>query len=208
MEGAIARWYAALTRKSLADFTMLAQRVASEISPGNRVLEVAPGPGYFAVELAKLGDYRVTGLDISQTFVEIARANAARANVQAEFQRGDASRMPFDGGRFDYVVCRAAFKNFAKPVEALREMCRVLRPGGRGVIIDMRGDATPEALSSHVDAMGLTGFNRIMTKLAFRTTLVKSAYTKGQFEHMLAQTGFSRVEIREAEIGLEVTMVK
>lgn len=115
MNGALARWYAGLTKKSMADFTALARRVAGEISPGACVLEVAPGPGYFAIELAKLGDYQVTGLDISQTFVEIARANAARAKVQAHFQRGDASRMPFEEGRFDYLVCRAAFKNFWTP---------------------------------------------------------------------------------------------
>ena len=79
MEGAVARWYASLTKKSMDDFKLLAQRVAGEISSAGSVLEVAPGPGYFAIELAKLGDYRVTGLDISQTFVEIARTNAANA---------------------------------------------------------------------------------------------------------------------------------
>jgi len=138
MEGAVARWYAALTKKSLVEFETLARRVAGEISPGSSVLEVAPGPGYIAIELAKLGDYRVTGLDISATFVEIARSNAASANVQAQFQRGDASRMPFDGERFDYIVCRAAFKNFSAPVAALQEMCRVLKPGGRALILNVR----------------------------------------------------------------------
>ncbi|HEY3823972.1 MAG TPA: class I SAM-dependent methyltransferase [Bryobacteraceae bacterium] len=133
-EGVVVRWYASLTKKSAADFEMLAQRVASEVSPGSSVLEVAPGPGYFAIELAKRGDYRVTGLDISATFVEIARANAAGAGVQANFQRGDASRMPFDGEQFDYVVCRAAFKNF---VAALQETYRVLKPGGWPPIIDI-----------------------------------------------------------------------
>src|SRR5579863_8246031 len=137
MTGALAHWYAATTRKSMSDFERLARRVAGEISPGAGVLEVAPGPGYFAIELAKLGDYRVTGLDISQTFVEIARANAADEKVQAQFQRGDASRMPFEAERFDYVVCRAAFKNFSAPDAALREMYRVLKPGGRALIIDM-----------------------------------------------------------------------
>ncbi len=81
MEGAIAKWYASLTRKSMTDFQKLALRVAGELSPGGGVLEVAPGPGYFAVELAKLGSFSLTGLDISQTFVEIARANAAAAKV-------------------------------------------------------------------------------------------------------------------------------
>lgn len=119
MEGAVARWYAATTRKSTTEFELLAQRVAGEIVPGSSVLEVAPGPGYFAIELAKLGDYRVTGLDISRTFVEIARENAYRAKVQAVFERGNAWRMPFDEKQFDYVLCRAAFKNFSEPVAAL-----------------------------------------------------------------------------------------
>src|SRR5579863_10735126 len=96
MTGALAHWYAATTRKSMSDFERLARRVAGEISPGAGVLEVAPGPGYFAIELAKLGDYRVTGLDISETFVEIARKNAQRAGVHADFRHGNASTMPFD----------------------------------------------------------------------------------------------------------------
>lgn len=87
MEGAVAKWYAALTKKSLADFKALARRTAEQIPPRSSVLEVAPGPGYFAIELAKLGDYRITGLDISQTFVEIASANAAQAGVRVDFRR-------------------------------------------------------------------------------------------------------------------------
>ena len=73
----------------------------------------------------------MTGLDISRTFVEIARGNAARANVVVPFERGNASRMPFGGARFDYVVCRAAFKNFAGPVAALQKIHRVLKAGAR-----------------------------------------------------------------------------
>ncbi len=76
MEGFTARWYASLTHKSLDEFKSLARRAAGQIPAGASVLEVAPGPGYFAIELAKLGAYRVTGLDISRTLVEIARANA------------------------------------------------------------------------------------------------------------------------------------
>lgn len=208
MSGALARWYARLTKKSMKDFTALAKRVAGEISPGSGVLEVAPGPGYFAIELAKLGDYRVTGLDISQTFVEIARANAASARVQAQFERGDASRMPFEEGRFDYLVCRAAFKNFSRPQAALREMCRVLKPGGRALIIDMRRDASPESMKQAARNMNAGAFNRLFVYLTFRFMLVRRAYTKAEFERMIAQTGFRKVEIREELIGLEILMEK
>jgi ubiquinone/menaquinone biosynthesis C-methylase UbiE len=208
MEGALARWYAGLTKKSMPDFTALAQRVAGEISPGSSVLEVAPGPGYFAIELARLGDYRVTGLDISQTFVEIARANAASAKVQAQFQRGDASRMPFDEGRFDYLVCRAAFKNFSRPQAALQEMCRVLKPGGRALIIDMRRDASPDSMKQAARSLKAGAFNRMFVYLTFRFMLVRRAYTKAEFQRMIARSGFRRVEIREELIGLEILLEK
>jgi ubiquinone/menaquinone biosynthesis C-methylase UbiE len=208
IKGLMAKWYAANTAEVMDEYRELAQRIARELASGSRVLEVAPGPGYFCIELARLGQFAITGLDISHTFVKMAARKAAEAGVHADFQQGSASNMSFPRDSFDFLLCRAAFKNFAQPVEALQEMCRVLKPGGRGLIIDMRGDATREALDRHVDGMGLTGFNRLMTRLAFRTTLVKSAYTRLQFEQMLARTNFAQVEISEAEIGLEIAMVK
>ena len=123
---------------------MAAQGVAAELPSGSHVLEVAPGPGYFAVELAKLGSYHIVGLDISQTFVRIATDNAKRAGVEVEFRHGNASSMPFDSGSFDFVYCRAAFKNFSEPVRAINEMYRVLKPGGKAVIVDLRKDTSAQ----------------------------------------------------------------
>lgn len=208
MEGGMARWYARQTGKSLSEFQILARRIASEIAPGSSVLEVAPGPGYFAVELAKLGDYAVTGLDISQTFVDIARKNAADAKVNVQFQRGNASRMPFENGRFDYIVCRAAFKNFSEPVAAIEEMYRVLKPGGRALIIDLRRDASIESINKVVKDMKLSPVNGLVTKLTFRLMLLKRAYTRPEFEQMAAQTKFGKAEMREDGIGLEVSLKK
>ena len=95
MEGAVAKWYASLTKKSLEDFKALARRIAEQIPPNSNVLEVAPGPGYCAIELAKLGNYEIVGLDISKTFVEIASENAAKAGMRVDFRRGNVSDMPF-----------------------------------------------------------------------------------------------------------------
>ena len=81
----MAQWYAKTTSKSMQEFQKLAQRIAQELPEGGRVLEVAPGPGYFCIELAKLGPYAVTGLDLSPTMVEIARKKAAEAGVQVDF---------------------------------------------------------------------------------------------------------------------------
>jgi ubiquinone/menaquinone biosynthesis C-methylase UbiE len=57
------------------DLRRQAQVVAQRLSIGSSVLEVAPGPRFFAVELAKLRDFKIIGLDISRTFVEIAEEN-------------------------------------------------------------------------------------------------------------------------------------
>src|SRR5262245_14821877 len=150
MEGIVARWYARNTARSLAEYRAAAQSVAARLAGGGRVLEVAPGPGYLAVELAKLGAYRVVGLDISRSFVRMASENAARAGVSATFCHGDAAAMPFESDSFDFIVCRAAFKNFAEPVRAIDEMHRVLRPGGTALILDLRPDASTVAIDSHV----------------------------------------------------------
>jgi len=208
MEGVVAKWYTSNTGKTRDEFIKLAHRVAGELQPGSSVLEVAPGPGYFCIELATLGNFSITALDISHTFVEIARAKAAEAGVQVDFRQGNASNMPFAEGVFDFLLCRAAFKNFGQPVRALQEMCRVLKPGGRGLIIDLKHDAPIESINHHVDAMGLNAFNKMLTKLAFRTMLLKSAYNGVQFQEMLGQAGFGSVDVQEADIGFEILMTK
>jgi 2-polyprenyl-3-methyl-5-hydroxy-6-metoxy-1,4-benzoquinol methylase len=72
--GIAARWYDNNTRKNrLAEMKAYAKEAANHIQDGCSVLEVAPGPGYLAIELAKLGKYKIIGLDISKDFIEIAQ---------------------------------------------------------------------------------------------------------------------------------------
>jgi ubiquinone/menaquinone biosynthesis C-methylase UbiE len=208
IEGVLAKWYAVNTGEMMNQYVDLARRISNQIPPGSAVLEVAPGPGYFSIELAKLGSYAITGLDISHSMVKIASKKADEAGVCVDFKQGSAAKMPLQRNSFDFLLCRAAFKNFAKPVEALQEMCRVLRPGGRGLIIDLKRNASPDEVSHAVDDMGLSWFNGIMTKLAFKTMLLKSAYTKEEFEWMLSQAKFSSVDIVEENIGFEISMMK
>ena len=133
MEGVVARWYAGIrgSGKQVEEYRKQAARLTAGLPDGARILEVAPGPGYLAIEMARLGRFRVTGLDISRTFVEIATEKAEQAGVSADFHQGDVARMPFEADTFDLVVCQAAFKNFTQPVSALAEMHRVLRAAGR-----------------------------------------------------------------------------
>jgi ubiquinone/menaquinone biosynthesis C-methylase UbiE len=120
MKGPIARWYAKITYQDLDQFKALAKRMSKQLAEGAGVLEVAPGPGYFAIALAKLGSHKITGLDVSETFVEFARKKARKAGAQVDFRLGNASHMPLANDSFDRIMCRAAFKNFTEPVEAMR----------------------------------------------------------------------------------------
>src|SRR5262245_22722561 len=123
MEGLIARWYARNTRGD-ARFDRWAQELTAGLPPGARILEVAPGPGYLALAMARRGDFRVSGLDISESFVRLARENARAAGVAVDFQHGNASALPHPDASFDLVVCQAAFKNFTDPLGALDEVYR------------------------------------------------------------------------------------
>jgi ubiquinone/menaquinone biosynthesis C-methylase UbiE len=207
MEGFVARWYARNTGRSMEEFRAAARKLAAQV-PGGRVLEVAPGPGYFAIELAKLGDYQITGLDISKTFVDLATKNATAAGVAVTFRQGNASVMPFESDSFDVIFCRAAFKNFSDPVGAMREMYRVLKRGGWVVIVDLRRDATPAAIREAVKGMNLSRINAWLTRLTFKHVLLKRAYTPDDMRWMASETPFGPCEIDLDSIGMEVTLKK
>ena len=203
MEGSIARWYQRITAKDMAEFRRLAERISGFLSTGSAILEVAPGPGFLAVELARRG-FAVTGLDISNTFVGLARQNAANAGVLVRFEQGSAAQMPFSDQSFDFLVCRAAFKNFADPTAALREMRRVLKPGGRGLIIDLRRDVSTADIAKYVDRLDVSLANRIIMKLTFRYLLLPRAWRADAFAKMLEQIPFRRTKVVPDVIGMEI----
>ena len=208
MEGAIATWYARNTRRDVRRYQEGARIVRERVAPGGRVLEVAPGPGYLSIEVAKSGPYQVTGLDVSRSFVRIARENAERAGVAVDFRHGDVAHMPFAEGAFDLVVCVAAFKNFADPLGALDEMYRVLRPGGEAVVQDLRKDVSLAEVDDEVRRMGLSRLNAALTRLTFRTVLLQRAYTRTSMEALVARSRFGSCSIAEAGVGFDCRMAK
>ncbi len=203
MEGMIARWYTKNTRQG-REFDVLAKRVPEIVPIGGRVLEVAPGPGFLSVEIAKTNKYQVAGADISKTFVEIERANAKDAGVEIDFRQGDVANLPFDNASFDFVICTAAFKNFTRPAWALKEMYRVLRPHGKALVIDLRRDASRTEINREVEKMGLNWINTLATKWTFSMMLLKSAYTEQQIREFLSEARIPKFRIESSGIGFEI----
>lgn len=208
MEGGAARRYDRLrgSPAQLEQYRRRAGQLTAEIRPGADVLEVAPGPGYLALELARRGAH-VTGVDISRTMVEIATRHAAESGVQVDFQRGDVTSLPFADGSFDLVVCQAAFKNFLHPVQALNEMHRVLRPGGLAVIDDMRHEATLGDIRAEVRTMRVGVLSEVLTGLIL-WGLRRRAKSASEFFRLAEASAFGECAIRTQGIGLEVRLQK
>jgi ubiquinone/menaquinone biosynthesis C-methylase UbiE len=209
MEGMSARWYAKQrgTHSQITVFRRQAAQLTEATPNGATVLEVAPGPGYLAIEITRLARFRVTGLDISRTMVEIARENAAAAGVSVDFHHGDATEMPFAEGSFDLIVCQAAFKNLTRPVSALNEIHRVLRPGGRAVIQDLRKEASTADIDGEVKNQGLGAVNGFITRRVLGW-LRNRAYSADRFERLVADSSFGTCEIMTDGITLEVRLEK
>ena len=208
MEGRIAHWYARNTARDMPDFVSLAQRVTATLPAGTRILEVAPGPGYLSIEIARRGAFQVIGLDISNTFVEIAARNAREANVNIDFRQGNASAMPFPENTFDLILCRAAFKNFSQPVAAMNEMHRVLKPGGQALIVDLRSDASMDDINAYIKQSNLGWANAVIYKVTFRYLLLPRAYSRQQFVGMASKSAFAGASINASAIAFEVTLRK
>jgi ubiquinone/menaquinone biosynthesis C-methylase UbiE len=203
MEGWVARWYNGIARRERDETKTLALQLVGRLPAAASVLEVAPGPGYLAIELAKLGNYRITGLDISETLLHIASMNATREGVHVDFRQGNAADMPFEADAFDFVICRKALQNFSEPVKALREMRRVLKASGTVFLSDIRRDVPSRVLNHHVRKIS-TGFgNWCVNQFAYRAIVKRRAHNKTQLAQLSAAGGFRCSEFREGPLHLE-----
>jgi demethylmenaquinone methyltransferase/2-methoxy-6-polyprenyl-1,4-benzoquinol methylase len=107
---------------------------STSLKPGGSALDVACGSGKLTAELARIAgrEGRVVGLDFSPQMLEVAR----RDHPGIEFLEGDALKLPFDDASFDAATIAFGLRNLADPVGGLREMRRIVKPGGRSVVLE------------------------------------------------------------------------
>ena len=110
----------------------------ASISP-QVILDLATGTGDFAVEALRLKPTRIIGGDISDLMMNVGRQKAEKLRVSdiLEFQRVDSENMPFEDNKFDAITVGFGVRNFENLEKGLREMHRVLRPGGRVAILEV-----------------------------------------------------------------------
>ncbi len=177
--------------------------------PPQRVLDVGTGTGFLALLLAGLG-HSVKGLDLSPGMIEQARRYAAERGLAADFAVGDAESLPEPDATFDVVVNRNVLWTLPRPEEAIADWKRVLKPGGRIVVIDgdwfdTRFSYRAKRLVGHLLVAGTRFENlwAIERKLrqgydgGFDKDLpLKRPGNRQKFPRLLAQAGFVDVELR------------
>jgi demethylmenaquinone methyltransferase / 2-methoxy-6-polyprenyl-1,4-benzoquinol methylase len=141
----IAPVYDAMNHAMTAGLDRRWRRLTAEavVSPGDRVLDACCGTGDLALASRRLlGSGKVTGLDFSEAMLERAR----RKSAEIEWVRGDLLRLPFQDGAFDVVTVGFGVRNVEDLDRALRELRRVLKPGGRLAILEIVRPHGPLAL--------------------------------------------------------------
>jgi len=140
--------------------------VLLEHLPCRRLLDAGCGDGrYFAVIAARPPTERLAGCDIAQRILDTARATAARAGLEPELVRANVESLPFEDGSFDLVLCSQVLEHALDPAAALRELARVLEPGGTLLLsTDHAGNTVTRALFAPRNAV--TGLLRLRNRRA------------------------------------------
>jgi ubiquinone/menaquinone biosynthesis C-methylase UbiE len=102
---------------------------------GPRVLEVSFGTGYLLTQYADR--FETHGIDYNLKMVALSKKNLAKKNVPADLRQGDVASLPYEDNFFDTVVNTMAFSGYPDANKALSELQRVLKPGGRLVMVDI-----------------------------------------------------------------------
>ncbi len=133
--------YDKFTASTLHDWSqeILFPDIEEHTPSGGRVLDVGCGGGQFALKLKdQRPDLDVTGLDVTQEMIELARERASKRGIEATFDCGNALNLPYESNNFDYVLSLGSIKHWPNQQTGLSECVRVLKPGGTLQVIELQ----------------------------------------------------------------------
>ncbi len=188
---------------------------AANVDSTSRVLDVACGTGDLTQEFAKAGAFSVTGVDFTPEMLDVARFKAARVTAGVEaypniaYEQGDAMALRFADATMDVVSIAFGIRNVQQPEKALREFARVLRPGGRLVILEFS-----EPSNSVIRAVSSLYTRKIMPWTAtlisrdrsgayrYLPRSVSTFMEPAEFKRSVAEAGFESVTDTPLSLGI------
>src|ERR1044071_8396529 len=174
------------------------------------LVDVGTGTARLLVKIAavpELKGLRLVGIDYFEDMIAAAReaVEAGGLGQTIELLQADAHDLPFPDGYADYVISRSTIHHWSDPPRALREVHRVLRPGGVAIIHDVRRDPNPEALER---------FNELRRQAGVEPARLDEKYTPAEVENFLETAGLAGCSVVTAPssgpggLGFEVTITK
>lgn len=188
----------------------LAKEVVSSLKAG-RILDLGTGPGYLPIEIARISNaITVEGIDLSARLIETAKTNAVLAGLErrVHFQTGNAASLNFPDAAYDMVISTGMLHMLRNPVKVLKEIYRVLKPGGEAWIYD------PARVSSQMSRdkwrASLSPRERWTFKLfqLFARINPPREYHREQMIALIKLTNFRRYEIAEEGGEMRIKLVK
>ncbi|MDT7541814.1 MAG: demethylmenaquinone methyltransferase / 2-methoxy-6-polyprenyl,4-benzoquinol methylase [Acidobacteriota bacterium] len=176
---------------------LVVRRVCAELPRGARALDVACGTGDLSLALSAGGEAHVTGLDFCRPMLDLAAHKSAGRAIR--YVEGDALALPFADCTFDVVTIAFGLRNVANVEGGLRELLRVLKPGGRALVLEFSQPVVP----------GLRGlyrlyFNVVLPRIGGLLSGSRSAYEylpdsvsrfpdQRRLAEMMREVGFEQV---------------
>jgi len=175
-----------------------------------RILDVATGTGDLAIEAAKLKPEEIVGVDISEKMLEIAKkkVNERKLSVPVSFQIAPAENLSFEDGSFDFVTVAFGVRNFEDLQKGLEEMRRVLKPGGKVIILEFSkpGNFFLKSIYYFYFRNILPLIGRMVSKSSFAYTYLPDSVDDfpygNDFLHKLNEAGFRNTKLIRQTFGI------
>lgn len=175
---------------------------ALELKPdANDIADIGTGPGFLAIELAKLTGKKVKAVDLSLNMLKKASSNAHKAGVQIEPVRANAQDLPFDDESLDLVTASYLIHFLEDDVMFFSELKRVIRPGGKALLGGFHRDISAFILSTLDTGSKIFLRNKPLHGVK---PVINASFTKKEIEADLKKAGLQSFSVTTGIIGMQI----